>query len=63
MYETKDARTDKNARPAHASSSKPRYSFATWTGAAYAENRSVFIAIGAAAVLTGSIAVALWLTR
>jgi len=42
---------------------RPGYSLATWTGAAYAENRVLYIMIGAVLVLGGSIAVAMWLTR
>jgi hypothetical protein len=45
------------------SAPEPTYSLATWTGAAYADHRAIYIAIGGALVLLGSIAVALWLTR
>jgi hypothetical protein len=45
------------------SPSRPSYSLTTWTGAAYADNRVLYICVGAAAVLAGSIALALWLVR
>jgi hypothetical protein len=77
MYESPRTRKDKTSASDESSDdsppeaqqsprrspSAPVYSFATWTGAAYSGNRILYISIGAAAVVMGSIAAALWLTR
>jgi hypothetical protein len=69
MYETKGTTNDKiegseeSARDRKRSTSGPSYSLTTWTGAAYADNRILYISVGAATVLGGSIGVALWLCR
>jgi hypothetical protein len=68
MHEPKGTRTDDNDRPQRSADRKrspsgPSYSLTTWTGAAYADNRVLYVTIGAATVLFGSIGAALWFCR
>jgi hypothetical protein len=69
MHEPKGTRNHESDSPQRSAADRKRspsgvsYSLTTWTGAAYADNRILYVTIGAATVLFGSIGAALWFCR